>query len=316
MNLNIKLPSPIMTMDGGFIGKPTETKNNISILCKRDDLIHPIISGNKWRKLSATLAYLKQSKSQGVISFGGAYSNHLHALSYACMYLNIQLTAVVRGNYEQSLTPTLIDMLEWGTKLHYVTKVDYQQRANEAYCQRLKSQFNADHVIPEGGSSKDALQGVGRIIEECSEQAPDITHIVLPVASGGTLAGLLSSPLLPKVKLVGIGVLKGEGYLEGLVQDLLLPNSEAMRKNKQWQILHSYHHGGYAKTSADLLQFVSQFNQNTNQLNPPNCCFIEPVYSGKCFFALDQLIKANFFPNNSKILLLHTGGIQGARKAQ
>lgn len=305
-----------MTMDELFVGKLPSTKNNISILCKRDDLIHPIISGNKWRKLSATLAHLKQSQSQGVISFGGAYSNHLHALSYACMCFNIPLTAVVRGNYEQSLTPTLIDMLKWGAKLHYVTKVDYQQRTSEAYCQRLISQFNADYVIPEGGSSKDALQGVEKILEECCVQAPDITHIVLPVASGGTLAGLLSSPLLPQVKLVGIGVLKGEGYLEDLVQGLLPPNSEPMWKNKQWQILHSYHHGGYAKSSTDLLQFVSQFNEKTKQLNSSAPCFIEPVYSGKCFYALDQLIKSNFFPNNSQILLMHTGGIQGARKAQ
>lgn len=305
-----------MNVDRLFIGKPPSTKNNISILCKRDDVIHPIISGNKWRKLSATLAYLEQSQGKSVISFGGAYSNHLHALSYACKCLNIQLTAIIRGNYEHSLTPTLIDMLKWGTKLHYVSKVDYQKRTNTAYCQRLKSEFNAGHVIPEGGSSKDALQGVEKILEECCEQAPDITHIVLPVASGGTLAGLLESPLLPKVKLVGVGVLKGEGYLEGLVQDLLLPNSGPERKIKQWQLLHSFHHGGYAKTSSELLQFVKQFNQKTKQLNPEDPCFIEPVYSGKCFYALDHLIKSNFFPSKSQILLLHTGGIQGARTAQ
>ena len=313
MNLNIQLPSPVNAIDWPFFGEPTKTINNISLLCKRDDLIHPIISGNKWRKLSSTLAYLEQSKSQHVVSFGGAYSNHLHALSYACMCSNIQLTAIIRGNYELSLTPTLIDMLNWGTNLHYVSKIEYQQRTSEEYCQKLQSQFKADYIIPEGGSSKDCLQGVAKMLEECFEQAPGITHVILPVASGGTLAGLVNSPHLPNVKLIGIAVLKGEGYLEGLVGDLLRANSESVGINKYWQIMHTYHHGGYAKTSPDLLHFVSQFNQHINASKLQAPCLIEPVYSGKCFYALDQLIKANFFPNNSQILLVHTGGTQGAR---
>lgn len=313
MKLNIQLPSPIISIDWPFFGMPNKTSNNISVLCKRDDLIHPLISGNKWRKLSATLAYLEKIKCRRVLSFGGGYSNHLHALSYACMCLNIELTAIVRGNYEQSLTPTLIDMLKWGTKLHYVNKIDYRRRTDDTYCQILKSQFKADYIIPEGGSSQDCLQGVAKILIECSEQAPDITHIVLPVASGGTLAGLLSTPHLPHVKIIGIGVLKGEGYLEGLVQDLLPISERPTIKHKQWQILHAFHHGGYAKTSPDLLNFLSQFNQSLNQLSLQVPCIIEPVYSGKCFYALDQLIKVNFFPDNSRVLLLHTGGLQGAR---
>ena len=313
MHFNVHLPSPIRSLDWPFFGTHIDAKNNVSILCKRDDLIHPLISGNKWRKLSATLSRVQKLDYRHIISFGGAYSNHLHALSYACMCLNIQLTAIVRGNYEGALTPTLCDMRKWGTKLQFVSKIEYKKRTEDAYCKKVLAQFNADYLIPEGGSSIDCLLGVAKVIEECQIQTPDITHIVLPVASGGTLAGLITSKHLPNVKLIGIGVLKGAGYLETLVEDLIAHERIPEAKLKTWQILHNFHHGGYAKTSQELTQFVNLFNQQFAGSIEANKIVIEPVYSGKCFYAVDQLLKSNFFPENSKVLVLHTGGIQGAR---
>jgi 1-aminocyclopropane-1-carboxylate deaminase len=315
MHLDVHLPSPIDSLDWPFFGKQMRPENNVSILCKRDDLIHPLVSGNKWRKLSATLSRLQKANCRHIISFGGAYSNHLHALSYACMRINIQLTAIIRGNYERALTPTLHDMTSWGTKLQFVSKIEYKKRTEDAYCKNIIAQFNADYLIPEGGSSIDCLHGVAKVIEECHIQAPDITHIVLPVASGGTLAGLITSKHLPDVKLIGIGVLKGEGYLETLVENLIAHECSPKAKLKAWQILHNFHHGGYAKTSKELALFVAQFNQQFACSAQANKMVIEPVYSGKCFYALDQLLSANFFPENSKVLIIHTGGIQGARQA-
>jgi len=317
MNLNFLLPSPITYIKWPFFGEVLESMNNISIVCKRDDLIHPIISGNKWRKLSITLARLQAQKCQRIVSFGGAYSNHLHALSYACKCLNINLTAVIRGNHHQHLSPTLRDMVDWGSTLHFVSNIDYRRRTDKHYCENIKTRFNASDIIPEGGSSKDSLRGVADLMSECKQQTPDVTHILIPVASGGTLAGLLTSDALPDAEIVGIGVLKGEGYLENLVNVLATNggnNSGVTLMKKKWQILHTFHHGGYAKKSDELVDFVSQFNLQFTRLSNVEKMIIEPVYSGKCFYALDQLLRAGFFPANSKIMIVHTGGIQGARQ--
>ena len=336
------LPSPITDVTRFFIPLDTNTQlpktsKRCTILCKRDDLIHPVISGNKWRKLSASLGLISRENFQHVISFGGAYSNHLHALSYACAAMNIKCTAVVRGDYRNHLTPTLQDMKKWGCSLHFVSKLDYKKRDNTAYCEELKRKLQADFVIPEGGSNTHCLQGVSAILKELSLQVPDLTHIVLPVASAGTLAGLLSSNLLPGIKIIGIGVLKGEGYLEELACNLV-KFSARTNTLKTWHICHEYHHGGYAKTSPALNDFVSDFNRyyqarekipsieydepSLPSLYSPkseergdneHTLIIEPVYSGKCFYALKQLLMKGDFPANSKVVVLHTGGLQGLR---
>ncbi|MFT6270242.1 MAG: 1-aminocyclopropane-1-carboxylate deaminase [Alphaproteobacteria bacterium] len=322
MNLDIQLPSPITQLNALFndsvvfrgdnINKVL-SKNNITILCKRDDLIHPIISGNKWRKLCASLAIIKQHHYKHIVSFGGGFSNHLHALSYACAVLNIKFTAVIRGDYSKQLTPTLLDMQQWGSQFHFVSKIEYKKRTDSQYCRSLLRQLKADYSIPEGGSHAECMSGVAAILTEVSSQTTDITHIILPVASGGTLAGLLSSKELPHVKLVGIGVLKGEGYLEGLVESLL-GNFGANQDTKQWEIIHEFHHGGYAKASDALRQFVNDVNQHCIHQTSDDAFAIEPVYSGKCFYALKSLIERDYFPSNSKVLILHTGGLQGARR--
>ena len=317
MDLNILLPSPVEDIAGPFIidernADKTSLSSKISVIVKRDDLIHPIISGNKWRKLSAALTTISQQQYQHVASFGGAYSNHLHALGYACAALNINFTAVVRGDYSKRLTPTLQDLQRWGTHLHFVSKIEYKNKTSAQYCQLLRQQLNADYLIPEGGSHAKSIVGVGAIMTELETQAPDITHIILPVASAGTLAGLVLNETLPHVKIIGVGVLKGEGYLEDLVNGLLASSTPSCQR-KEWEILHDYHHGGYAKTSASLRQYVSEFNQfyaDQNRLRP---LAIEPIYSGKCFYALNALLSAGYFPSNSKVLILHTGGLQGAR---
>lgn len=331
MTLDLKLPSPLTTLDGAFLHGSSDNQSyaethNISLLCKRDDLIHPIISGNKWRKLSANLANIQKANYQHIISFGGAYSNHLHALSWACRQLGIKFTAVIRGNYSDNLSPTLLDMQAWGTHLHYVTKLDYKKRSDEAYCQHLLVQLKADFFIPEGGSHFSSLNGMSILLDEIAQQEPDTTHIILPVASGGTLAGLIASKALPHAKLIGIGVLKGKGYLEELVENLLR-DANINPNAKTWQILHDFHHNGYAKSSKELRDFVDDFNtlhsdvsvQQKIDERPSFSAIqslpIESVYSGKCFFALKALLSERYFPPNSKIVIIHTGGLQGARGA-
>ncbi|WP_246840555.1 pyridoxal-phosphate dependent enzyme [Lacimicrobium sp. SS2-24] len=286
--LGICTPSPVQPLHLDWPGS-----DRLHLFVKRDDLIHPIISGNKWRKLKYALSDAVHDGVNEVISFGGGHSNHLHALGYACMKLGIQLRAMVRGDYREHLTPTLTDLQNWGAQLHFLSKAEYQQRSDPAFLHKYHHQYPDALLIPEGGSQQQALAGVAEIYAELTQQ---VDVIMTPVGSGGTLAGLIHANAA--VELVGVGVLKGEGYLEQLVTDLLPQPS-----HQRWQILHRFHCGGYAKATPDLLRCCEDVKQQ--------CGFqVEPVYSGKLFFALAQLLKENYFSAGSRILILHTGGLR------
>jgi 1-aminocyclopropane-1-carboxylate deaminase len=278
-------------------------KYGITLAVKRDDLLHPVISGNKWRKLKHALTPAIAAKTQHIISFGGGFSNHLHALGYCCHQLNIQFTAIIRGDYSHNPSPMLQDLICWKTNIQYVDRKTYQQRGEPDYLKMLLRLYPNALIIPEGGSQRQALQGVEEIIQELQVQ---YDYILAPVASGGTLAGLIQGATQDvkhhSCQILGIGVLKGEGYLEQLVRDLLVEDDN----NKNWQINHHYHFGGYAKSNHELKEFCDDFYQQTE-------IKIEPVYSGKLFFALRGLINNGYFPQKSRILALHTGGLQGAR---
>jgi 1-aminocyclopropane-1-carboxylate deaminase len=278
-------------------------KHGITLAVKRDDLLHPVISGNKWRKLKHALMPAIAANTQHIISFGGGFSNHLHALGYCCQQLNIQFTAIIRGDYSHNPSPMLQDLICWKTNIQYVDRQTYQQRTNVTYLQTIQKKYPNALIIPEGGSQLPALKGVAEIIDELQNS---YDYILAPVASGGTLAGLITGLFqhgkLTDCKILGIGVLKGEGYLEQLVTDLL----EKDTPTKNWHINHDYHFGGYAKSNHALRQFCQDFYQQTK-------IEIEPVYSGKLFFALRELIAKGYFPQKSRILALHTGGLQGAR---
>lgn len=329
--------------------------SEVSLWCKRDDLLHSVISGNKWRKLVKPLQQLMQQPSAHVLSFGGAYSNHLHALSYCCNKLNIKFTAVVRGAYlsKQTLNPTLQDLKSWNTNLLFVDKHTYQRRNETDYLDLLRKQLGVDVIIPEGGSQHDALAGMQDMLTELESvlnttgSAKPFDAIILPVGSGASMAGVLeaSSSSIAK-RIIGIGVLKGEGYLEDLVSQYL---NKTPRNTPYlpWHIEHNFHQGGYAKSSVQLDAFCQSFNEQQSSIlstqkkdtplsvepfkkDTPFCSnslqslsgshsalqapiYIEPVYSGKCFYAVKSLIQQGYFAPNSRILVLHTGGLQGAR---
>ena len=278
-------------------------KHGITLAVKRDDLLHPVISGNKWRKLKYALMPAIAAKTKHIISFGGGFSNHVHALGYCCHQLNIQFTAIIRGDYSHNPSPMLQDLICWKTNIQYVDRQTYQQRTNFDYLQTMQQQYPNALIIPEGGSQLPALKGVAEIIDELQNQ---YDYVLAPVASGGTLAGLIQGATQDvkhhSCQILGIGVLKGESYIEQLVTDLLAKD----KYTKSWHINHHYHFGGYAKSNNELRQFCQNFYQQTK-------IEIEPVYSGKLFFALRDLIAKGYFPQKSRILALHTGGLQGAR---
>ena len=290
--LAIQQPSPEQIITPSWTGL-----EHLNLTVKRDDLLHAIISGNKWRKLQYSLITALQQNIVHIVSFGGGFSNHLHALGYCCHQLNIKFTAIVRGDYSANPSPMLLDLSKWQADIQYVDKVTYQQRDKLEYLQNLQAKYPNALVIPEGGSNKLAIQGVSETINELTQ---DYDFIIAPVASGGTLAGLITATRNTSIQVLGIAVLKGQGYLENLVQDLLL------QTDQHWSINHDYHFGAYAKSSAELHDFCDDFYQQTQ-------IAVEPIYSGKLFFALRDLIGQSYFPQGSKILALHTGGLQGAR---
>ncbi|MEP2653622.1 MAG: pyridoxal-phosphate dependent enzyme [Paraglaciecola sp.] len=294
--LNINTPSPEHSLKAAWLEKKA-----LTLTLKRDDLIHPVISGNKWRKLIYALKDAKQNQVQHIISFGGGFSNHLHALGYCCHQLNIKFTAIVRGDYSLNLSPMLNDLLNWQTDVKYVNRITYKKRGDPTYLQQLKEEYPKSLIIPEGGSQLQALKGVAEIITELQQ---NYDYIVAPVASGGTLAGLIASAaaITPKTQVIGVGVLKGKGYLEELVSSFL-PSGVVCNN---WQINHDYHFGGYGKTTPELNTFCNDFLSH-------HSIRVEPVYSGKLCFAVKDLIHNDYFPKSSKILALHTGGLQGAR---
>lgn len=292
-NLKLRIPSPLSEFKPDWPGADC-----VEIRIKRDDAIHPVISGNKWRKLKYTLEALPEN-CRHIVSFGGGFSNHLHACGFICKTLGLTFTAMVRGDYSSSMTPMLNDLDKWGSEIRFISKKEYKDRTNPDWLKKQALQYPDAFFIPEGGSQVHALKGVSEILKE-DTFFPD--YILLPVASGATLAGIVNASSL-RQKTIGIAVLKGKGYLEDLVSSLLPLDTE----QPQWHIEHGYHQGGYAKTSAELATLCHCLSTHYD-------LSVEPVYSGKVFLSLKDMLAKNVFKPGSRILVIHTGGLQGARK--
>lgn len=282
---------------------PLFIEHNVQVHVKRDDLIHPIISGNKWRKLKYNLVHVKQHKNlRGVLSFGGSYSNHIHALAFACYQQKLPCVGVIRGEESYANNFTLTWARHWGMKLHFVDRKTYRRRHDEDYIAQLQQAYADYFVVPEGGSNKLAIAGVAEVIAELTQQT-EFDTLMTPVGSGGTIAGLISGDCntnKAQHKILGIAVLKGADYLRNEVEKLL-PKST---NHHNWLLLTDYHRGGYAKFSPLDATRILEFNQITG-------VDFEPVYSGKMVLALLDLLEQGYFAKGERIVLLHTGGLQG-----
>jgi 1-aminocyclopropane-1-carboxylate deaminase len=281
------------------INHPLFSKFNIHVVIKRDDKIDNIISGNKWRKLKYNLRHAKGSSAKGVITFGGCFSNHIHAAAFACQQQKIPAIGIIRGEVENQNNYTLAWAKHWGMKLIFVDRKTYRLRNDEQYLQQLQHQHPEHIIIPEGGSNALALTGVAEIIDELNQQT-EFDTLITPVGSGGTLAGLVLGDQ-GKHKLLGISVLKQDGYLDNEIKALLPKHCEQFNN---WQILNTFHRGGYAKFSSQDTEKINEFSRITG-------VDFEPVYSGKMILALLALIESGYFPAQHRIVLLHTGGLQG-----
>ena len=275
--------------------KSIDPSLNISVL--REDLVHPYLGGNKWRKLKYNLIDFQKSGCTELLTFGGAYSNHLVATATAGNLNGIRTIGIVRG--EEISNPCLDYVRSQGMHLHFVTREEYRQKEDSSFVNELLitlknngviEQTEKVFVVPEGGSNLAATFGAA----EMNDYLGDAEHIFCPAGTGGTAAGITKRMQEGQLLHV-VPVLKAEGFMEKNILRL-----EGFPRRIQFH--YDYHFGGYAKITNELLQFCTDFR---NETGIP----VEPVYSGKMFFAFVSLAKSGFFKKESHIRLIHTGGV-------
>ena len=261
---------------------------------KRLDLIHPHISGNKFYKLKYNLQHAKQLGQDTLITFGGAFSNHIAATAYAAHYFGFQSIGIIRGEElaDQPLNHTLSTASQFGMLLEFINRQDYRNKEQPDFLAELQSRFPNAYIIPEGGTNSLAIQGCKEILSEQDRQNYDV--ICCAVGTGGTITGLIESSHFNQ-NILGFSALKG---------DFLTHDVAHLTAKKNWKIIYDYCCGGYAKTSAQLIEFIQFFEK---QYQIP----LEPIYTGKMLFGIFDLIEKAYFPPHTRILAIHSGGLQG-----
>lgn len=261
---------------------------------KREDLLHPFVSGNKFRKLKYNLEFLKGGLFDSLITFGGAFSNHIAATAYACKENGVNSVGIIRGEElwkEINNNPTLRFAQQCGMKFEFVTREQYRDKDSVEFLNYLKNKYGNCYVLPEGGTNELAVKGCEEIL---NLKDSEFDYICCAVGTGGTISGIINSAQ-PHQKVIGFPALKG-GFLKNEICKFA--------KNKNWELISDYHFGGYGKVTEELIDFINDFYKKTT-------IPLDPIYTGKMVYGVLDLIAKNYFPENSKILLIHTGGLQG-----
>jgi len=274
---------------------PLHQSKGLHTAVMRLDLLHPDISGNKWFKLKHHLSRARSMGSTAIVSFGGAYSNHLVALAVACKEAGFSSTAFVRGDPHTD-NASIRQMQQAGMQIIFVSRESYRNK------QQLAGDFVRDHpecyVVPEGGGGPDGVKGAAEIYDLIP---PDFEYIACAVGTGTTLTGLITAAR-PDQEIIGVSTLKVPDENNSSITKYV----EAHASGKQFRILFDHHFGGYAKKNAALLAFMNAFYKTEGIPS-------DFVYTGKLFFAMEHLIGEDAFPPSSKILMIHSGGLQGNR---
>ena len=268
--------------------------NGVSLVIKREDLLHPFVSGNKFRKLKYNLIDFKEQGYDSLVTFGGAFSNHIAATAYACKENQINCIGVIRGEELPPLineNPTLKFAQLNGMKFEFISRTLYREKDSESFKEYLKSKYGNCYILPEGGSNLPAVKGCEEILTENDAQ---YDFICCPVGTCGTISGIINSAWSHQ-KVIGFPALKG---------DFLKDEIRKFAKNNNWDLITDYHFGGYGKVNDELIDFLNRFFRETK-------IKLDPVYTGKMVFGVVDLIYQGYFPENAKILMIHTGGLQG-----
>ncbi|MGQ9644505.1 MAG: 1-aminocyclopropane-1-carboxylate deaminase/D-cysteine desulfhydrase [Ignavibacterium sp.] len=269
-------------------------QKNIKLFIKRDDLIDNFISGNKYFKLKYNLFEAAENNFNTLLSFGGAYSNHIYSLAYAGKKFGFKTIGVIRGEEHLPLNPTLQFAKECGMEFYYLSRSDYRKKYSDEIISRLHKEFGDFFLIPEGGSNNLAVKGCSEIPKRIDI---DYNYLFCACGTGGTLAGIIKGADI-KSKIIGTAVLKNASFLLDDVKRLLAP------ERFNWELLLNYHFGGYAKFNSEFVSFIKIFETKFN-------IQLEPIYTGKMLYAIYDLARNDFFKPGSKIVAYHSGGLQG-----
>lgn len=307
--------SPLQELDLSFW-----SLGNVRLFVKRDDLLYderaPYFCGNKWRKLKYNLQVAREQDYSTLLTFGGAYSNHILATADAGKLLSFKTIGIIRGEEHLPLNFTLRNARDRGMQLHYLDRTTYRNKDSAEVREQLLAQFGPCYFIPEGGTNGLALKGCAELGEEIETQMESSSfkvprswkvedsgpiYIALSCGTGGTMAGLLTGLAKAKTQVIGFSALKGD-FLQKEIEHLLSQNGLTTAAN--WQIQTDYHFGGYAKFKPDLIDFIRRFKAVYD-------IQLDPIYTGKLFYGVFDLIQKEYFPKGSTIVVVHTGGLQG-----
>ncbi len=270
----------------------------VQLRVQREDLIDPELGGNKWHKLKYNLQAAHQQNQHTLLTFGGAYSNHIYATAAAGKRFGFNTIGVIRGEAHHPLNPTLQFASDCHMHLHYLNRNSYRNKHSAEILRALRDRFGEFYLIPEGGSNALAVKG-------CQEMLLALEHefdiFCCACGTGATLAGI-SLGLQPHQQAIGYAALKDGGFLEREVEQLRCATGAP--NNSQWRVEPAYHFGGYAKTSHPLFDFMHNFEQQHGFA-------LDAVYTAKMFYGIFEQIEQGRFPRGSRILALHSGGLQG-----
>ncbi len=272
--------------------------HNITVDMLRIDKVHEQVSGNKWYKLKYNLLKAKEEGHTTLLTFGGAYSNHIIATAVAAKEAGFKSIGIIRGEETMPLNPTLRQATFMGMDLHYVSRTDYKLKTEPEFINNLEATFGEFYLVPEGGTNQVAIRGAEEIIDDTLVANYD--YIISAVGTGGTLTGLISKAD-GAAKVIGVSSLKGD-FLTGEVKKWLASINKEYLTN--WKVSNAYHFGGYAKHTRELIAFINNFKIENN-------IALDPIYTGKMMYGIMDMAANQKLETHSKVLAIHTGGLQG-----
>ncbi|WP_336066992.1 pyridoxal-phosphate dependent enzyme [Mesoflavibacter sp. CH_XMU1404-2] len=271
-----------------------DDKKNIELSIKREDLIHPFVSGNKYRKLKYNVLQAREENKPTLLTFGGAFSNHIAAVASAGKAEGFNTIGIIRGEElkgKVDTNPTLSFAKSCGMTFNFISRKDYKDKSNPNFISNLKDWFGDFYLIPEGGTNNLAIKGCQEILNEKDSK---FDYLCCAVGTGGTVSGIINASKSNQ-KILGFSSLKG---------DFLNKDISKFATSTNWELITDYHFGGYGKINDSLIAFINKFKAETE-------IPLDPIYTGKMMFGIFDLIKKGYFKPNSKILAIHTGGLQG-----
>ncbi|MCF8240658.1 MAG: pyridoxal-phosphate dependent enzyme [Melioribacteraceae bacterium] len=270
----------------------------ISVYIQREDLIHPYVNGNKYYKLKYNLEKAKDEKIATLLTFGGAYSNHIYATAAAAKISGFKSIGIIRGEEYQPLNSTLQFAVSNGMKLYYLDRKTYRRRTDPEFREEIAKKFGRVYIVPEGGTNELAVKGAAEIIDNIDVE---YDYLCTAVGSGGTIAGLIAGSD-GKRKIIGFPAIKNGGYLADDIRQLL--KKAEIKDEGNWSLQTNYHLGGFAKLKIEQLDFIKEF---VNINNVP----LDFIYTSKMLYGINNLIEKEYFEEGSRIVAIHTGGLQG-----